>query len=326
MATAQREQEVHRVVVVVKQKQPGAVTLSLGKHARLPSGARLRRHAYLGLAAGERLRETHDEFCFQAPKIARPAFQERHGAEAYTGYRRSAVPVILPRLMSQELLPCVRVEPSGEARSAVVWLHGLGADGHDFEPVVPMLGVDPRLGTRFVFPHAPAIPVTINGGMVMPAWYDIVGLDLDQRGDASGIRVSAARVRDLIAHEEAHGIPANRIVLAGFSQGGAIALYLGARFPRRLAGIMGLSTYLVLDHAADEERTEANADTPAFIAHGHHDPMVPVLGGRLARDRLIELGHDVEWHEYPMEHEVCPEELTHIGVWLNRVLAAKDPD
>ena len=222
--------------------------------------------------------------------------------------------------MMLELLPCVEIEPEGEAQSAVIWLHGLGADGHDFEPIVPLLGVNPELGTRFVFPHAPAIPVTLNGGMVMPAWYDIVALDLDQRGDAEGIRAAAYRVSSLIAGEEQRGIPSNRIVLAGFSQGGAIALYLGLRFKRTLAGIMGLSTYLVLDNTVEEERSLGNRQTPVFLAHGQQDPMVPVPGGRLARDRMTQLGHRVEWHEYPMQHEVCPEEMTHIGAWLNRVL------
>ena len=224
--------------------------------------------------------------------------------------------------MSEPLLPCVEIEPSGaEASRCVIWLHGLGADGHDFEPVVPHLGLDPALGVRFVFPHAPAMPVTLNGGMMMPSWYDIEEVDLRRSHDESGVRRSAAQVRALIERERARGVPAERVVLAGFSQGGAVALFEGLRHPRRLAGIMALSTYLVCEEALLSERSEANADVPVFQAHGSHDPMVGFDRGRDARDRLRELGHPVEWHDYPMQHQVCAEELEDIGAWLGRVLA-----
>lgn len=224
--------------------------------------------------------------------------------------------------MTSDLLPAVEIEPSdGPARTSVVWLHGLGADGHDFEPIVPYLGVDPALMTRFVFPHAPAIPVGINGGYVMPAWYDITSPNLGAEPDREGIRSSMDAVRALLEREEARGVPAGRIVLAGFSQGGAIALRLGLSYPRRLAGIMVLSTYLVDEAAARAERAEANAATPIFQAHGAFDPMVPLARGRHAHDRLLEMGCSVRWAEYPMEHQVSEEEIADIGAWLNEVLA-----
>lgn len=219
--------------------------------------------------------------------------------------------------MAHEPLSCVELEPrDGPAERAILWLHGLGADGNDFVPIVPELGLDPALRVRFVFPHAPAIPVTINMGMVMRAWYDITDLDLGRRHDADGVRRSASAVAQLIAREEARGIPAERIVLAGFSQGGAIALHEGLRHPKRLAGIVALSTYLVLEATLGEEASPANAALPIFQAHGTHDPMVPVAAGERARDRLVASGHDVEWHAYPMEHQVCGPEISDLGAWL----------
>ncbi len=224
--------------------------------------------------------------------------------------------------MTSDLLPAVEIEPSqGPARAAVLWLHGLGADGHDFEPVVPYLGLDPALRARFVFPHAPAIPVGINGGFVMPAWYDIVNPDLGAHPDREGIARSMEAVARLLAREEERGVPAERTVLAGFSQGGAIALRLGLSYPKRLAGILALSTYLVDEEAAQAERGTANAATPILQAHGAFDPMVPIARGRDARDRLRALGHELRWLEYPMEHQVCPQEIADIGAWLNEVLA-----
>ncbi len=219
-----------------------------------------------------------------------------------------------------DLLPCVELEPVGEARACVLWLHGLGADGHDFEPVAPLLGMQPEHGVRFVFPHAPKIPVTINGGMVMPAWYDITGMGPGSKGDEPGVRRSARQLADLIAREVERGIPTERIVLAGFSQGGVIALFQGLRHPERLAGIMALSTYMPVDGELDTERSDANAGIPILQAHGSLDPMVPYEAGIAARDRVQGLGHRVEWHEYPMGHQVCPEELDAIGVWLRGVL------
>ena len=221
--------------------------------------------------------------------------------------------------MASSLLPSVVIEPAGAARSAVIWLHGLGADGHDFEPIVPHLGLDDA-GVRFVFPHAPRIPVTLNAGMVMPAWYDIAGSDLGQGHDETGIRRSAGQVEALIGEQVTRGVPSERVVLAGFSQGGAIALFQGLRESRRLGGIVALSTYLVLDSVLDGERSESNASTPIFQAHGSHDPMVGFARGAAARDRLRVWGHEVEFREYPMEHQVCAEEIDALGAWVRRVL------
>ncbi len=202
----------------------------------------------------------------------------------------------------------------------MIWLHGLGADGHDFAPIVPELGLPENHGVRFVFPHAPRIPVTLNGGLVMPAWYDITSLDL--RGqDEAGIRKSGGEVERLLRREIERGLPAEKIVLAGFSQGGAIALFSGLRYPQRLAGIMALSTYLVAPEAVEPELSPANRDIPIFQAHGTHDPMVPHRLSTITRDWLEERGWRVESHDYPMAHQVCLEEIQAIGAWLRRVLA-----
>lgn len=222
-----------------------------------------------------------------------------------------------------ELLPAVELEPEGPAQFAVIWLHGLGADGHDFPPIVSELGLDPALDIRWVFPHAPSIPVTINGGMVMPAWYDIRGVDFHVRHDERGIRRSAAQLVRLIEREHARGVPAERIVLAGFSQGGAIALHVALRHPARLAGLVALSTYLVLPEAVASERDPANQALPVFQAHGTLDPMVLYARGDATCERLLELGYAVEWHEYPMAHEVCAEEIEDLGRWLRRCLRAR---
>lgn len=223
--------------------------------------------------------------------------------------------------MSTEILDCVQLDPpGGTAHASVVWLHGLGADGHDFESIVPHLGLDPSLAVRFVFPHAPAMAVTLNNGMVMPSWYDIAEADLRRRHDEAGVRRSAAQVRALIERENERGVASERIVLAGFSQGGAIALFEGLRHPRRLAGILALSTYLVCEDSLLDELSAANANTPVFIAHGELDPMVGIERGEAARDRLLALGHAVQWHSYPMQHQVCLEEIEEIGRWLGSVL------
>ncbi len=217
------------------------------------------------------------------------------------------------------LLPAVEVVTAEPVTASVIWLHGLGADGHDFEPLVPCLGLEPR-GVRFVFPHAPSIPVSINAGSVMPAWYDIHDGDLSRRHDEAGIRQSHLRIEALLAREVARGIPAHRIVLAGFSQGGAMALFTGLRHAERLAGILALSCYLVLEETLAEECSPANQDVPIFQAHGLADPMVAIARGLAARADLTARGYSVEWHEYPMQHEVCPEQIAQVSVWLRRVL------
>jgi phospholipase/carboxylesterase len=227
--------------------------------------------------------------------------------------------------MSDILLDCVEIEPEDSARSAVIWLHGLGADGHDFEPIVPHLGVDPAHATRFVFPHAPQRPVTINGGFVMRAWYDIRQLSLSRDVDEQGVLESARQVEALIAREKDRGIAADRIVMAGFSQGGAMALHVGLRHAERLAGILALSCYMVRDESLETERSEANRDVPIFQAHGSMDPMVRPEAGRLAHDRLAALGYDVTFRAYPMGHEVHPQEIDDAGKALNAMLGGREP-
>jgi phospholipase/carboxylesterase len=217
------------------------------------------------------------------------------------------------------MLDAVVIEPT-EAQSAgtVIWMHGLGANGHDFEPIVPMLDT-PHL--RYVFPHAPEIPVTINAGFVMPAWYDIRTLhEGPNREDREGILRSAEQIRELIQHEIDCGVPPDAILLAGFSQGAAMALYVGLRYPERLRGIMALSSYLVLPDRLQSEATAANRGTPVLMCHGEHDDTVPCSRGEAARDALIALTPDrsLEWHTYAMQHEVCPDEIAVIGEWLRR--------
>ncbi len=211
--------------------------------------------------------------------------------------------------------------PSG----SVIWLHGLGADGHDFEPVVPELRLPQTLPLRFVFPHAPVRPVTVNGGMAMRAWYDIVSLDAAGRADEKGIRESSTILDALIERELERGILEERIVIAGFSQGGAIVLHYALQTKRTLAGLMALSTYLALPGAVDAQAVH-NTALPVFMAHGTLDPMVPYAGGVRSRDRLEALGFTVEWHEYPMAHAVCPQEIADIRPWLLGVFGvAKTP-
>ncbi|MDX1518004.1 MAG: carboxylesterase [Woeseiaceae bacterium] len=204
---------------------------------------------------------------------------------------------------------------------SVIWLHGLGADGHDFEPVVPELKLPDSLPLRFVFPHAPVRPVTVNGGMAMRAWYDIVSLDAAGRADEKGIRESSTILDVLIEREIERGIPAGRIVIAGFSQGGAIVLHNALHTEHRLAGLMALSTYLALPGPVDAQAVR-NTALPVFMAHGTMDPMVPYEGGVRSRDRLEALGFSVEWHEYPMAHAVCPQEIADIRSWLLGIFGA----
>jgi len=218
------------------------------------------------------------------------------------------------------LLETVEIESAPAPRAAVVWLHGLGADGHDFAPIVPELRLP--VPVRFVFPHAPMRAVTINRGAVMRAWYDVRGVDGERREDADGVRASQAEIEALIARERARGIDASRLVLAGFSQGGAMALHTGLRHPERLAGILALSCFLPLADDLAREAAPANRDVPIFMAHGVHDDLIPLARARRARAILAGLGWRVEWHEYPMPHAVCAEEIADVSAWLTRVLGS----
>jgi phospholipase/carboxylesterase len=202
----------------------------------------------------------------------------------------------------------------------VIWLHGLGADGHDFAPIVPELQLPASLAVRFIFPHATIQPVTINGGMAMRSWYDILTPQLVKREDETGIRISEQAIQALIARENARGIPSSRIVLAGFSQGCAMTLHTGIRFKEKLAGLMGLSGYLPLIDMAAHERVPANAATPIFLAHGTHDPVVTLERAEASRAKLVDLGYPVQWHTYPMPHSVCAQEIDDISSFLQSVL------
>jgi phospholipase/carboxylesterase len=218
-----------------------------------------------------------------------------------------------------EPLQAIEIETRPKPSHSVIWLHGLGADGNDFVPIVQELSLPP-LGIRFVFPHAPMRPVTINGGFVMRAWYDIAYQDLVMKEDEPGLRQSQEMIEALIAKEETRGVPMSRVVIAGFSQGGVIALQTGLRQPERLAGVMSLSAYLPLKQKVEKERNTANKEMPIFLGHGVADTMVPLSLGIASRDQLLKLGYDVDWHQYPMPHSVCAEELEDVGAWLTRVL------
>lgn len=222
--------------------------------------------------------------------------------------------------MSKELLPCVEINPEQPPTASVIWLHGLGADGYDFANVVPELNLPNNLAIRFIFPHAPLRPVTVNAGYTMRAWYDILGADYNTREDEKGVRESEQAIYHLIENEHNKGIPYNRIVLAGFSQGGAIALHAGLRFPQRLAGIMALSTYLPLASSFLPEANPANKNTPIFMAHGTQDPILPLQWGQISANFLKEAGHQVEFHSYQMPHSVCPEEIKDVAHWLTEKL------
>ena len=214
-------------------------------------------------------------------------------------------------------LECVEIETGPQPRHAVVWLHGLGADGHDFEPMVPQLLRAGWPPLRFVFPHAAIRPISLNNGLPMRGWYDIAGFDLSQRQDEKGVRASIADVEVLIDREAERGIDSSRVVLAGFSQGGAVALAAGVRHARKLAAIVALSTYLPVAEAIGRERSNANASIPIFMAHGAFDPVVPQVLGERARDRLRDWGYAVDWHGYPMAHQVCPQEIADLADFLS---------
>lgn len=216
----------------------------------------------------------------------------------------------------------VEVETGPQPQWSVIWLHGLGADGHDFEPIVPELVEDDWPAIRFVFPHAPVRAVTINGGVRMRAWYDILGLEIAQRQDERGVRESIEFVRQLVARENGRGVPSERIVIAGFSQGGAIALAAGIRHPDKLGGVVALSTYLPIAESSASERSQANRTVPIFMAHGSLDPVVGHALGLMSHGYLQNLGYAVDWHSYPMPHSVSGEEIADLAAWLGRRFAA----
>lgn len=220
------------------------------------------------------------------------------------------------------MLDIIEAESGPDPVATIVILHGLGADGNDFVPVAEELDLSAVGSVRFIFPHAPVMPVTINGGYRMRAWYDILGTEAEGVQDEEGLRRSQALIEGLLAREKQRGMPAGRIVLAGFSQGCAMALLAGLRHPERLAGIVGLSGYLPLAETTTAERHPANAGTPIFLAHGTYDPVIALERATSSRDALRALGHEVEWHEYMMPHAVCPPEIEELNAWLLRVLSA----
>ena len=221
------------------------------------------------------------------------------------------------------MLETIELETAANPTAAVIWMHGLGADGNDFVPIVNELDLSGAPAIRFIFPHAPQIAVTINNGHVMRAWYDVSFGDLEghtKRADETGVRRSQAQIGDLIAREIGRNIPCKNIVLAGFSQGGAMALHSGLRYPEKLGGVMALSCYLPCADSFAAEATPANLKTPLLVAHGTQDPVVPYAMGKNSCDLLLKSGYAVEWHEYPMAHSVCLEEVRDIGAWLTGVL------
>ena len=217
------------------------------------------------------------------------------------------------------LLPCIQKEPESTADAAVIWLHGLGADGSDFVPIIPELALPATMAVRFVFPNAPSIPITVNGGFVMPAWYDITAMDIDRKVDVEQLVASAEQVRRLIDREVDRGIPSSRVVLAGFSQGGAVAYQAALTHMYPLAGLLCLSTYFAT--ADTITPNTANRQIPIKVCHGTRDPMVAVQLGKAACQRLTDMGYAVDYSDYPMEHAVCPEEIADISHWLQQVLA-----
>jgi phospholipase/carboxylesterase len=219
-----------------------------------------------------------------------------------------------------QLLENIEIETAPNPTVAIIWMHGLGADGNDFVPLVRELDLAGLPGIRFVFPHANQIPVTINGGYVMRAWYDLLGTDLVRREDEGGLRTSQAQVEALIAREKARGIPASRIILAGFSQGCAMAIQTGVRHPEPLAGLMCLSGYVPLSAKVPTERTKESLATPIFMVHGRGDGVIPIARAEQSRDLLKSMGYQVEWHEYMMQHSLCAEEIDDIAAWLKKVI------
>lgn len=219
------------------------------------------------------------------------------------------------------MLECITLEPVAPANACVIWMHGLGADGNDFVPMVPELDLPRGHAVRFIFPNAPTMAVTINGGYVMRAWYNIVSAELDKRADENGVRTSAFAIDALIADQRAKGIASNRIVLAGFSQGGVIALQAGLRYPEKLGGIMALSTYLACAETLATEASSSNRNLPIFMVHGTMDQVIPIALAKRSKSRLETHGYKIDWHEYGMPHSVCAEEIEDIAAFLKRVLA-----
>jgi len=224
--------------------------------------------------------------------------------------------------MAEDLLPAIEIETARQPDAAVIWMHGLGDDGRGWSEVVPALQLPADLRVRFLFPHAPVMPVTINQGMRMRAWYDVRAANITDRADVDGVRSSQRRVDALVEREAARGISPARTLLAGFSQGGAIALFAGLRYPQRLAGIVALSTYLIGESVLAAEASSANRDVPIFMAHGTRDPVVQYPWGVASRSALEMGGWTVEWHEYPMEHSAVMEEIAAAGAFIARVLRA----
>ena len=217
------------------------------------------------------------------------------------------------------MLEAIEIETGAAPRASIIWMHGLGADGHDFEPIVPELRLPESLAVRFIFPNAPVRPVTINNGMRMRAWYDIFQFGGGPEDDA-GIRASQQLIHELISREEKNGMSAGKILLAGFSQGGAIALQTALRYPERLAGVLALSTYLPLAPTLEKERAEANRDVPIFMAHGTYDDIIPLRRAEASKDLLLRSGYKVEWETYPMPHSVCADEIADISRFLTTIL------
>lgn len=222
--------------------------------------------------------------------------------------------------MKKNILESVEINPKLPAKASVIWLHGLGADGHDFVDVIPELKLPEELAVRFIFPHAPIRPVTINQGYQMRAWFDIYALHINAPQDEIGIRETENAIGTLIENEIHRGVACDKIVLAGFSQGGAIALYCGLRYPKKLAGILGLSAFLPLHEKLAQEKSAVNLTTPIMLAHGTQDPIVPIQLGELCRDYLKNLGYQIDWHSYPMQHQVCLQEIDDIARWLKKII------
>jgi len=226
--------------------------------------------------------------------------------------------------MNSKVLKYVDINPDTKPTAAIIWLHGLGVDGHDFVPIVPELRMPETLPLRYVFPHAPRRSVTINAGMVMPAWFDILNLEGPHKVNENHIRESAALLKTLLEYELLSGMPSERVVLAGFSQGGTIALHTGLRFEKKLAGILALSTYLPSAESLETEASPVNRDIPILMAHGSEDPLVPIENGQTTRENLTRLGYRVRWHTYPVEHTVCLDEINDIRDWLIHTLMDRE--